>query len=251
MPPTPTEPGWTQAARSRTSSSTPAPSSGTRSARPRRRPACATARYSFSLTLPKDFSAALLSSGEFQPRQGQLTVTTNDANNYLVGTIADRVVGEVRNSVATEVGTDAADKFLVGFGTIYGKTQDAANGASQLADGAGKARDGAAQLAAGQNQLLTGAARLESGTATAAQGASTLSSGLNTLQDKTKDLPSQTSRLADGAKQVADGNEQDRAEGRAGGRRGAGVRERPGPARQPTWPNGCLRPACPRSRCSR
>lgn len=164
-------------------------------------------RYSFSLTLPKDFSAALLSSGEFQPRQGQLTVTTNDANNYLVGTIADRVVGEVRNSVATEVGTDAADKFLVGFGTIYGKTQDAANGASQLADGAGKARDGASQLAAGQNQLLTGAARLESGTATAAQGASTLSSGLNTLQDKTKDLPSQTSRLADGAKQVADGNE--------------------------------------------
>jgi putative membrane protein len=164
-------------------------------------------KYTFSLTLPKDFSATLLSSGEFEPRQGQITVTTNDANNYLVGTIADRVVGEVRNSVATEVSTDAADKFLVGFGTIYGKTQEAANGATELADGAGQARDGTNQLAAGQNKLLNGAQQLETGTATAAQGASTLSGGLNTLQDKTKSLPAQTKKLADGAKQVADGNE--------------------------------------------
>ncbi|GAB3903808.1 YhgE/Pip domain-containing protein [Kibdelosporangium lantanae] len=162
--------------------------------------------YSFSMTIPPDFTAALSSSGDFKPRQGLITVTTNDANNYLVGTIADKVVGEVRKSIASEVGTTAADKFLVGFNTIFGKTQEAADGAAKLADGAGQARDGATQLEAGQRKLSDGAAQL-------AAGSRELSSGLNTLRDKTKDLPAGTAKLADGAKQVAAGDAQIAATG--------------------------------------
>ncbi|TCO53040.1 YhgE/Pip domain-containing protein [Actinocrispum wychmicini] len=162
--------------------------------------------YSFSMTIPSDFTAALTSSGEFKPRQGLITVSTNDANNYLVGTIADKVVGEVRKSVAAEVGTTAADKFLVGFNTIFTKTQDAANGATQLADGAAQARDGAAQLSAGQRKLADGAVQLAAGT-------KELNTGLNTLRDKTKDLPAGTAKLADGAAQVAAGDAQIAATG--------------------------------------
>jgi putative membrane protein len=163
-------------------------------------------RYSFSMTIPADFTAALTSSSDFKPRQGLITVTTNDANNYLVGTIADKVAGEVRQSITSEVGQTAADRFLVGFGTIFGKTQEAANGATQLADGATQARDGAAQLSAGQRKLADGAAQLAAGT-------KQLSGGLNTLQDKTKALPGVTAKLADGAAQVAAGNAQVAAEG--------------------------------------
>jgi putative membrane protein len=157
-------------------------------------------RYTFSLTLPADFSSALQSSADFTPRQGMITVTTNDANNYLVGTIADRVVGEVRTSVASEVSTEAANKFLIGFGTMFGKTQEAATGAAKLADGAATARDGAGQLAGGQRKLLDGAERL-------ADGSATLNSALITLRDSTKSLPAQTAALADGAAKVAAGNE--------------------------------------------
>ncbi|RZS34929.1 putative membrane protein [Herbihabitans rhizosphaerae] len=171
-------------------------------------------RYTFSLTLPQDFSAALASSGNFQPRQGFLTVTTNDANNYLVGTIADKVISEVRKSITSEVGSEAAERFLVGFATIYDKTREAADGATKLADGAVKARDGAGQLAggghelaAGQRQLYDGSKRLADGATRAAAGAGELSGGLNTLRDKTKPLPEQTAKLADGARQVAAGNE--------------------------------------------
>jgi putative membrane protein len=150
-------------------------------------------RYTFSLTLPADFTSALESSADFTPRQGLITMTTNDANNYLAGTMADRVVGEVSRSVATVVGTEAASTFLAGFASIYDQTRDAADGATQLADGA-------TRLAGGQHTLADGATRL-------ADGSASLATGLNTLRDKTKDLPAQTAALADGARRVADGNE--------------------------------------------
>ncbi|BBF99270.1 MULTISPECIES: YhgE/Pip domain-containing protein [Pseudonocardia] len=192
--------------------------------------------YTFALTVTRDFTAALHSSADLTPRQGVLVLTTNDANNYLVRTIADTLTGRVRDSVAQQVGTEAADNFLTGFSTIYTKTQEAANGAGELADGAGRAHDGARELAAGADQLASGqrqllggaqqlaggAGELSSGAGTLAGGAGTaaagadrlnsgageLATGLGTLRDATAQLPAQARELADGARQVADGNAQ-------------------------------------------
>ncbi|MFC3456480.1 YhgE/Pip family protein [Amycolatopsis speibonae] len=149
--------------------------------------------YSFAIGIPRDFSTALLSSGNLQPQQATITLTTNDANNYLSGTIAKQVAEQVRKTIAEKVGSEAADKFLVGFSTIYGKIQEASTGASQLADGAGKLKTGQQQLADGANQL--------------ASGSSQLATGLGTLKSSTAQLPAQTQKLADGAGQVADGNQ--------------------------------------------
>ncbi|RSN17206.1 YhgE/Pip domain-containing protein [Amycolatopsis roodepoortensis] len=150
-------------------------------------------KYSFAIGIPRDFSTALLSSGNFQPQQATITLTTNDANNYLSGTIAKQVAEQVRKTIAEKVGSEAADKFLVGFSTIYGKIQEASTGASQLADGAGKLKTGQQQLADGASQL--------------ASGSSQLATGLGTLKSSTAQLPAQTQKLADGAGQVADGNQ--------------------------------------------
>ena len=150
-------------------------------------------KYSFAIGIPRDFSTALLSSGNFQPQQATITLTTNDANNYLSGTIAKQVAEQVRKTIAEKVGSEAADKFLVGFSTIYGKIQEASTGASQLADGAGKLKTGQQQLADGANQL--------------ASGSSQLATGLGTLKSSTAQLPAQTQKLADGAGKVADGNQ--------------------------------------------
>lgn len=170
-------------------------------------------KYSFALTLPAGFTADLRSPGQFDPRRPLVTLTTNDANGYLTSTIADQVGTKLRASVSSQVGTEAANRFMLGFGTIYQKTQTAANGAKQLASGASAANSGAGQLATGAGQLATGTQKLSTGAtqlATGARqansGATQLSSGLSTLDTSTSQLPAQTRRLSTGADQVAAGN---------------------------------------------
>ncbi|MCP3802493.1 YhgE/Pip domain-containing protein [Allokutzneria sp. A3M-2-11 16] len=165
-------------------------------------------RYTFSITLPADFSQALLSPAEYKPRQGIIVMTTNDANNYLVSTIADKVVGEVRRAVSSEVGTEAADKLLVGFSTMREKTQQAAEGAGKLADGSVKVRDGVGTAREKINELGTGLTKLAEGGQKLNDGIVKLSGGLGELRTKTAELPTKSKQLADGAKQVSDGNKQ-------------------------------------------
>ncbi|TDC89311.1 YhgE/Pip domain-containing protein [Saccharopolyspora aridisoli] len=171
--------------------------------------------YTFALVVPRDFSDALVSPADFEPRQAKLQLITNDANNYLVGTIADKLAGEVREGVASNAGSTAAEQFLLGFSTVHDKTVEAANGAGELADGAGQLRDGLGQaeqggteLSDGAHQLLSGQRQLASGANRLADGTGQLHTGLQQLQSSTAKLPDQTAKLADGAEEVAQGNEQ-------------------------------------------
>ncbi|GAA4887853.1 YhgE/Pip domain-containing protein [Saccharopolyspora cebuensis] len=188
----------------------------------------ATGEYTFALVVPPDFSAALLSPGDFEPKQARLRLITNDTNNYLVGTIAETVAAEVRTGVAADAGSEAAERFLLGFSTVHDKTVEAADGAGRLADGAtrlrdgldeagrgaGELADGAGTLLDGQTRLAAGADRLAEGTGELADGGTALHGGLQQLQDATAPLPERTAALADGAEQVAAGNDRlaDRAE---------------------------------------
>lgn len=170
--------------------------------------------YTFALVVPEDFSAALLSPGDFEPRQAQLRLITNDANNYLVGTIADKLVDEVKAGVAENAGSTAAERFLLGFSTVHDRTEQAADGAGRLADGADRlhngldqAQQGSTALANGAHQLHDGQTQLADGSDRLAEGTGQLRTGLNQLRDSTAELPEQTERLADGAERVAQGNE--------------------------------------------
>ncbi|MET7278744.1 YhgE/Pip domain-containing protein [Kribbella sp. NPDC005582] len=178
-------------------------------------------KYEFALVLPKSFSSDLASSAEFQPRQANLELLTNDANNYIAHTIANQVVAQVTKTVASQVSETAASKLLAGYNTIHGQISQAASGAAQLQNGltsastgVGKLQSGASQLNTAQQQLSAGATKLAAGTGQAKQGAAKLatgadqlSDGLGTLKSKTASLPKQTKALANGADQVADGNE--------------------------------------------
>ncbi|MFD6164495.1 YhgE/Pip family protein [Oerskovia sp. NPDC060287] len=179
-------------------------------------------RFDAALIIGPTFSEDLASSGKFEPQQASLILITNDANNYLAATIADTIVGKVRDSIAEQVGTEAADTFLKGFASIHTNlasgvdgAQKLVDGATQLSDGTVQLVDGTARLAAGAGETAAGASKLASGAdelATASgklsSGAATLSDGLDTLRSKTANLPAQTQELADGAQQVADGNAQ-------------------------------------------
>src|SRR5919205_1772847 len=171
-------------------------------------------KYAFALNIPKDFSANLASPGSFDSAtQAMLNVTTNDANNYLLSTIVEKLTAAVHASVAKEVGAETANQLLTGFGTIHTQMVKAADGAAQLADGVTRLHDGTATLHEGTGKLEAGAAdlyngqtRLRDGANALSAGAGQLSGGLAELRDGTSGLPADSQRLADGAAQVAAGN---------------------------------------------
>ncbi|KRE91504.1 YhgE/Pip family protein [Arthrobacter sp. Soil764] len=173
-------------------------------------------QYAFALKIPKDFSANLVSPGSFDSAsQAMLNVTTNDANNYLLSTIVDKLTTAVHSTVAKEVGEETANQLLTGFGTIHAKMVQAGDGASQLADGVATLRDGTltlhegtTALSSGADQLYAGQLKLRDGANQLTDGAGQLSSGLSVLKDKTATLPTDTQTLASGAAQVAAGNAQ-------------------------------------------
>ena len=171
-------------------------------------------QYAFALKIPRDFSANLVSPGSFDAaNQAMLNVTTNDANNYLLGTIVDKLTTAVHSTVAKEVGEETANELLTGFGTIHSQMLKASDGARDLAGGVSSLHDGAARLHQGTSSLSTGTGDLVAGQRKLLDGANTLNAGagqlaggLHELKDKTATLPADTQQLADGAAQVAAGN---------------------------------------------
>ncbi|OKL53123.1 hypothetical protein BSZ39_11200 [Bowdeniella nasicola] len=163
-------------------------------------------RFSFALTIPKDFSANLASPTDFSAaEQAILTVTTNDANNYLLSTIVDKLAGTVHNTVASKVGKETADAMLTGFGRIHTQLVRAADGASQLHDGTSKLRNGVGDLSTGATTLSNGIDEANNGAHQLADGSKRLSTGLSQLHDATSALPGSAKQLNDGAQRLASG----------------------------------------------
>ncbi|AWB92707.1 YhgE/Pip domain-containing protein [Aeromicrobium chenweiae] len=164
--------------------------------------------YKAVLTIPENLSkAATSTSGDpAKAVQGQLDLQTNDAVNYINGTIAQTILRAAKGALNAQVTETYLDNIYLSFGDVKSALEDAADGADKLADGADKLAGGADDLDAGANQLADGAGELADGAGQLDDGARTLADGLGQLDSRTSALPDQTQRLADGARQVADGN---------------------------------------------
>ncbi|WP_278103251.1 YhgE/Pip domain-containing protein [Microbacterium proteolyticum] len=150
-----------------------------------------TGDFDFIVTLPTDFTDAVASLSTDTPRQADIELRTNDANNYLASTIGTQAVARIQTSVAQKVIDEASGTLLDALHTIRVKLVDATTGATQLVDGLATAKDGSAQLVSGSTQLADGTAQLSDG---AAQ-----------LRDGTAQLRDGSAQVADGAQQVAGG----------------------------------------------
>ncbi|MRK01346.1 hypothetical protein GEV27_07390 [Aeromicrobium sp. S22] len=164
--------------------------------------------YKAVLTIPANLSkAATSTSGDpAKAIQGRLDLQTNDAVNYINGTIAQTILRAAKGALNAQVTETYLDNVYLSFTDIKGALDDAADGSDRLADGAVQLRDGTAELGDGADQLSDGAGRLADGAGQLDDGAATLADGLDQLDSRTSALPAQTRRLADGARQVADGN---------------------------------------------
>lgn len=130
-------------------------------------------KYDFSVTLPASFSADLVSSTpvvgadgatQVQPRRADIQLVTNDTNSYLASTIAAQAGATIRTSIASQVSSEAAGRFLLALSNVRDSLAQAADGASQLAAGAASAQSGAQTLSDGTASLAGGAAQVAAGT---------------------------------------------------------------------------------------
>jgi putative membrane protein len=159
-------------------------------------------RYHLIFRIPGDFSAALAGNPDpaKAPAKGRLEVIDNDATNYLSGLLARTAFTEIRTAAEHSAAAKYFDRMLIGFTDLKAKTQEAANGAGQLASGAGQAHGGANDLANGADQAKSGADQLAAGLSDAQSGADRLAAGLATLD-------AGAAQLADGTAQAAAGGQ--------------------------------------------
>ncbi|MFH8679881.1 YhgE/Pip family protein [Streptomyces lydicus] len=150
--------------------------------------------YYLSLTVPKDFSERIASSSGDDPQTGALQVRTNDANNYVVGSISKTVFSEIRAKTSATSTRGMLDKIFVSFSDLHDKTAEAADGAGKVDKGLGTARDKTGELADGLGKLD--------------QGSGAVSKGAGQVSDGTAKAASKARQLSQGAGQVADGTQQ-------------------------------------------
>lgn len=161
--------------------------------------------YYFSVTIPKNFSAAAASIDGDDPVKAELGVEFNDSNNFLASTLGGSAMTVLRDAVAKQVSATTADGLLVGIDTLADGIRTASDGAGDLDDGAQKINDGAGSLTIGLGDLAGGASTLAAGAQTLADGSATLSSGVDQAAAGAGSLASGAAKLDSGAAQLATG----------------------------------------------
>ncbi|WP_336054487.1 YhgE/Pip domain-containing protein [Streptomyces sp. CA2R101] len=152
--------------------------------------------YYLSLTVPEDFSERIASSSGDTPQTGALKVRTNDANNYVVGSISKTVFSEVRAKTSATSARAMLDKIFISFSDLHDKTAEAADGAGKVDDGLGTAKDKTGELADGLGKLNQGAGKISKGAAEAAAKARQLSQGAGQVADGTQMLAQKVHGIA-------------------------------------------------------
>ncbi|MFI9046612.1 YhgE/Pip family protein [Streptomyces sp. NPDC053427] len=164
--------------------------------------------YYLSLTVPKNFSERIASSSGDSPQTGALQVRTNDANNYIVGSISKTVFSEIRAKTSAKSSRAFLDKIFVSFSDLHDETAKAADGAGKVDKGLGTAKDKTGELADGLGKLDQGSGDVSKGAGDVSKGAGDLSNGAHKLNKGASQAVGKARQLSQGAGQVADGTQQ-------------------------------------------
>jgi putative membrane protein len=138
------------------------------------------------LTVPKNFSKSIVSLSGKSPQKANLQITTDDAHNYLTGSVA-QVVGD---SLSSAFGQAITKQYIAGIysgiGSVGKSLSTAADGATKLGSGASSLASGLSALSTGTKASATGASQLASGTSQYVGGVSSIASGLHSLVGTSK-----------------------------------------------------------------
>jgi putative membrane protein len=127
-------------------------------------------RYYAVITVPADFSARLASGAGGAPQRASMSIQLDDANNYLVGIMAQTVQSELERQIAAQADTTYFQTVIDKLGSLKQGLGSATSGATALSTGLGTAGKGSGKLLAGMRQLDSGTGRLAPGAAAVAAG---------------------------------------------------------------------------------
>lgn len=156
--------------------------------------------YYLILEVPADFSESLTSLASSDPEQTHISITTNDANNYVAGIMAQTLELELQNQINTAVYVTFAKSAIGDIHELKIGLETAADGADDLHTGASDASTGASELHSGLEELTTGAEQVAAGvgelTDTLLPVLETLSSEWPNIQSASDDAATLTNRVA-------------------------------------------------------
>ncbi len=155
------------------------------------------------LTIPTDFSKAILSSGGDKPTRGQLSLVSNSAASVTVPYISEKVASAAADSLGVQTTQGYLKNVYQGFNQIASSNQKSASSAAQLADGSDQLSTGAGQLDSGAGSLATSLDQLESGAAQLQTGTASVRSGADQVSQGTANVASGAGKLHKGAKKLA------------------------------------------------
>jgi putative membrane protein len=151
------------------------------------------------LTVPKNFSASILSLAGSNPVQAKLTIHTDDAHSYLTGAVA----GVVGSSLSSAFGHAITANYIAGLssgvGSLTTALSSAAEGATSLSSGVSSYTSGVDQLSSGLGSLNSGASKLSalsSGVTAYTSGVSQLSAALTQANADLQATPGDPTALA-------------------------------------------------------
>lgn len=175
-------------------------------------------KYYSVLTIPKDFSKSVLSSGTDDPTKAKLQLVSNQASSTTAGVISSTVATTAATSLGQQITAGYLKNVYVGFNNEQQSLSNAAGSAKQVSDGTAQLASGADQidtgsatlgqslqdLSDGASSLATGTTSLAKGAETVESGAASVTAGTNAVGDGATKLATSAGSIASGASTLAD-----------------------------------------------
>jgi putative membrane protein len=162
-----------------------------------------TGAYYAVLTIPSDFSKAIVSTGTNNPESGQITLESNAAANQTVPYISEQVVAMAADALGNQSTQTYLKNVYAGFNQIAQSNQTAADSAAQLASGTEQVAQGASELTSGADTLASSLRTLSSGASDLKKGTAQVSSGAAEAQKGSDAVAAGARALKDGAGRLA------------------------------------------------
>ena len=160
------------------------------------------------LEVPKDFSKSITSLQSDDPVQADISIQTDDAHNYLTGSVAQVVGDSLVNTFGKDITKQYVEGLTTGLGGLGDALAESSDGASKLADGTTTLADGLGQLSDGAGTAQSGAKKYAAGVDTYTSGVSTIASGVSGYVGGVKTLSSGLNKYVGGVKQLNAGVQQ-------------------------------------------
>lgn len=122
-------------------------------------------RYYFTITVPADFTAKLVSAQNPVPERASMSITLNDANNFIAGIVAQAAKAELQERINSAAHSAYASTLYGDLARVKEQLKVASDGAHRLVDGTVLAQQGSAALTQGIDATRSGAASVGAGAA--------------------------------------------------------------------------------------